>query len=66
MLLLLALFFVCALGNTLLEDQHVLVMVRGGKACAIDKDLLDQVFSISHVTNMNESWNTYEWVMAHI
>jgi ABC-type nickel/cobalt efflux system permease component RcnA len=43
LLLVLAVFFACALGNTLLEDQHVSVVVRGGKACAADHDLLDQV-----------------------
>eukprot|EP00802_Teleaulax_amphioxeia_P017476 Tamp_17634.p1 GENE.Tamp_17634~~Tamp_17634.p1 ORF type:complete len:377 (-),score=48.48 Tamp_17634:248-1309(-) len=42
LLLVLAVFFACALGNTLLEDQHVSVVVRGGKACAADHDLLDQ------------------------
>jgi hypothetical protein len=42
MLLVLAFFFVGALGNILLEDETVTVMVRGGTACAAPKDLLDQ------------------------
>ena len=42
MLLMLAFFFICALGNILLEDETVSVMVRGGDACAAPNDLLDQ------------------------
>lgn len=42
MLLVLAFFFLGALGNILLEDETVTVMVRGGAACAAPKDLLDQ------------------------
>ena len=41
-LLAVALFLACAMGNILLEDETVSVLVRGGKACAADKDLLDQ------------------------
>jgi hypothetical protein len=57
MLLVLAVCFACALGNTLLEDQHVTVMVRGGKACAADADLLDQVYT--H-TNKHKHTHTQE------
>uniref|UniRef100_A0A7S0EDL1 Uncharacterized protein n=1 Tax=Hanusia phi TaxID=3032 RepID=A0A7S0EDL1_9CRYP len=40
--LLLGLLFLVGLGNTIIEDEKVPVLVKGGELCAAEEDLLDQ------------------------